>query len=122
MKEEQIFGICSFYVEGKRDILCHPPSLNHTMVNRSGGVWGNGSHLTNEWMRKDFNRPIQMMERLKSTFNDTLDAEMIYHHLLKHGMYSPNQKTKLTWEDLQENDVWEKHKACLQLIKSYGRA
>ena len=36
---------------------------------------------TNEWMRKDFNRPVQMMERLKSNFNNNLDADMIYHHL-----------------------------------------
>ena len=25
---------------------------------------------TNEWMKKDFNRPVQMMERLKSKFNE----------------------------------------------------
>ncbi|MDO7486459.1 hypothetical protein Q5O89_12675 [Peribacillus frigoritolerans] len=72
---------------------------------------------TNEWMRKDFNRPVQMMERLKSTFNDTLDAEMIYHHLMKHGMYSPNQKTKLTWEDLKENNVWEKTQSLFTAYK-----
>ncbi len=55
--------------------MCQPPSLNHTIVNRSGGVWEMGVISTNEWMKKDFNRPVQMMERVKSTFNNTLDAE-----------------------------------------------
>ncbi|MCK1992856.1 DUF2268 domain-containing protein [Peribacillus muralis] len=63
---------------------------------------------TDEWLKKDFNRPIQMMEKLKSTFHDSLDGDAIYQQLLKHGMYSPNQRTKLTWEYLQENDAWKK--------------
>ncbi|AMM92144.1 DUF2268 domain-containing putative Zn-dependent protease [Peribacillus simplex] len=76
-----------------------------------------GVILTDEWMKKDFNRPVQMMERLKSTFNNTLDANMIYHHLLKHGMYSPNKKTKLTWEHLKENNAWEKTQSLFTSYK-----
>lgn len=72
---------------------------------------------TDEWMKKDFNRPVKMMERLKSTFNDILGADMIYHHLLKHGMYSPNQKTKIIWEDLKENNAWEKTESLFTAYK-----
>lgn len=72
---------------------------------------------TDEWLVKDFNRPVQMMERLKSTFNNNIDADMIYHQLLKHGMYSPNQKTKLTWEDLKDNNAWEKTQSLFTAYK-----
>ncbi|MFJ7745720.1 DUF2268 domain-containing protein [Peribacillus sp. NPDC097295] len=63
---------------------------------------------TNEWMKKDFDRPVKMMERLKEEFDETVEVDMIYRHLQSHGMYLPNQYTKKTLDDLQERSAWAK--------------
>lgn len=84
-------------------------------------MYGMGVISTNEWLKKDFDRPVQMMDRLKDKFNNNINGDMIYRHLQKHGMYSPNQKTKNTWGNLTENNVWEKTQSLLLLIRSYGK-
>ncbi|MFJ7752311.1 DUF2268 domain-containing protein [Peribacillus muralis] len=72
---------------------------------------------TDEWLKKDFDRPVQMMEKLKGAFRNTLDGDVIYQHLMKHGMYSPTQRTKLTWESLRDNDAWKKTQALFMAYK-----
>lgn len=72
-----------------------------------GAKWM-GVISTNEWMKKDFDRPVKMMDRLKEEFDETVQDDMIYRHLQSHGMYLPNQHTKKTFEDLQARGVWDK--------------
>lgn len=80
-------------------------------------MYGMGVISTNEWLKKDFDRPVQMMDRLKDKFNNNINGDMIYRHLQKHGMYSPNQKTKNTWGNLTENNVWEKTQSLFTSYK-----
>lgn len=72
---------------------------------------------TNEWMKKDFDRPVKMMERLKEEFDETVEVDMIYRHLQSHGMYLPNQHTKKTLDDLQERSAWAKTQSLFSAYK-----
>ena len=63
---------------------------------------------TNEWLERDFHRPEKMLEKLAGEFGNRVKADEIYEHLQRHGMYSPNSITKKTWEDMVEQDIWNK--------------
>ena len=62
---------------------------------------------TNEWLNQDFDRPLSIMKKLQSPFTEA-KPEQLYRHLQKHGMYNPNEKSKKTYNQLMEQEVWEK--------------
>lgn len=68
-------------------------------------------------MKEDFERPIKMMEKLKGEFDEHAKVDRIYRHLQSYGMYTPNQYTKKTWEDLQQKNVWVKTQSIFTTYK-----
>ncbi|MGE7122561.1 DUF2268 domain-containing protein [Peribacillus sp. NPDC046944] len=72
---------------------------------------------TNEWMEKDFDHPVKMMKKLKGEFYEQVKEDMIYRHLQNHGMYLPNPKTKKTFDELKQKNVWVKTQSLFTTYK-----
>ena len=66
---------------------------------------------TNEWLDQEFDRPLTIMKRLEGSFTDA-NPNQLYHHLQKHGMYKPNEKSKKTYKQLLERGGMGKNRTA----------
>ncbi len=71
---------------------------------------------TNEWLDQEFDHPLTIMKRLEGPFTDA-NPNQLYHHLQKHGMYKPNEKSKKTYKQLLERGVWDKTELLFDTYK-----
>ncbi len=62
---------------------------------------------TDQWMQKEFNRPIEICERLIPFFNGQ-KAGAIYNQLLNFGMFKPSLASWETFENMLEENKWDK--------------
>lgn len=62
---------------------------------------------TAQWLHKEFDRPIKICERLIPYFNE-LNANAIYHQLLRFGMFKPSRAAKNTFETMLKENKWDK--------------
>lgn len=61
---------------------------------------------TDEWLKKDFNRPDKICERLVPYFKGQ-KANEIYSQLLKFGMYRPSWRTQKNLDSMFDDNAWE---------------
>ncbi|MBU5266443.1 DUF2268 domain-containing protein [Virgibacillus proomii] len=60
---------------------------------------------TDEWLLKDYNHPIKITKRVESYFSNA-EAEEIYSHLTKYGMYrKPLSKKRI--KQMQDAQIWK---------------
>lgn len=64
---------------------------------------------TNQWMKKEFNRPVNICERLVPYFHHQ-NKEQIYRQLLRFGMFKPSRASWNTFEKMAEDRTWNKLK------------
>jgi uncharacterized protein YjaZ len=62
---------------------------------------------TDQWMQKEFNRPIKICERLIPYF-DGQKSNAIYYQLLNFGMFKPSIASWETYENMLEEHKWDK--------------
>lgn len=62
---------------------------------------------TDQWLQKEFEHPIKICERLIPYFNK-LNANTIYHQLLRFGMFKPGGASKNTFEKMKKENTWSK--------------
>lgn len=61
---------------------------------------------TDEWLKKDFDHPTKICERLLPYFKGQ-KANAIYSQLLKFGMYRPSWRTKRNLESMMDDHAWD---------------
>ncbi|MEK3887406.1 DUF2268 domain-containing protein [Bacillus sp. FSL K6-3431] len=70
---------------------------------------------TNEWLEKDIANPSKMCH---SAMPAVEDSEDFYNYLKGFGMYQSVDKAQLTYEKLQEQNVWSKMDSYYQLYRT----
>ncbi|MCM3570002.1 DUF2268 domain-containing protein [Neobacillus mesonae] len=61
---------------------------------------------TDEWLKKDFDHPVKICEKLLPYFKGENSSE-IYNQLIKFGMYRPSWRTKQNKELMIKDKAWE---------------
>lgn len=62
---------------------------------------------TDEWLKKNFHRPLIMCEKLLPYF-ETNNPRDIYEYLLSFGMYRPSWSTERIFQALVESKTWDR--------------
>jgi len=74
-------------------------------------VSGVGGVKTDHWLETDFQRPLEICERMRDSFGGD-SPKKIYQYLLDFGMYRPNRHTLQSFNELKEKKTWD----CLDKI------
>jgi uncharacterized protein YjaZ len=72
---------------------------------------------TDEWLEKDFNRPMDICSKLLEKFSED-NPRNIYEYLQQFGMYRPNPRSRICFEELKKNDIWSKAEKIFQRYKA----
>ncbi|GHH98483.1 DUF2268 domain-containing protein [Neobacillus kokaensis] len=72
---------------------------------------------TDEWLKKDFDRPAKICDRLLPYFKGQKTSE-IYNQLLKFGMYRPSWRTRKNFDSMIEDKAWEQVKKLFSKYKN----
>ncbi|CRK83474.1 DUF2268 domain-containing protein [Neobacillus massiliamazoniensis] len=72
---------------------------------------------TDQWLKDDFDRPIEMFKKLIPYFKGQ-NENKIYQQLLKFGMYRPNRLSKKNLKWMLEKNVWNKVDQLFQHYRS----
>lgn len=62
---------------------------------------------TDQWLEKEFDKPVKICEKLEPFFKMETSNE-IYNQLKNFGMYRPSRSTKVIFDRLKEQTAWDK--------------
>lgn len=66
-----------------------------------------GMMRTDQWLQKDFDRPIVMCEKLRPYFNGE-SANEVYNQLKNFGMYRPSKFTRDYLNQMLDHNIWNR--------------
>lgn len=81
-------------------------------------VWSEemGIIRTDKWLEEQFDRPIQICEKLLPVFKGQ-SASKVYNQLTNFGMYRASQRTKEIFNTMKNNRVWEEVEGVFEEYK-----